>query len=273
MDPAFQVTHSFSLASQTAPSQYNFGAVFANPSMFMQGGVDHDGNVTARFNRGWSASTVTKAHAQVSSSPDGHNMMQVEQDYTGSDFSLNVKAINPDPTDFSGVYIGNYMQSLTKNLALGVETLYQRGGYTGLGAPPTEISSSYLAKFTSGKKDWIATAQFQPAGILQATYWQQLGEKLEVAADLQLIVAPQRRDAIATVGAKYSLRQATFRAQVDSMGKVSALLEQQLAPTFSFLVAGEIDHVKSVSKVGVGIMIESSSMTPEEAGMVPQPPY
>ena len=30
VNPAFQVTHSFSLASQTAPPSYNFGAIFAN---------------------------------------------------------------------------------------------------------------------------------------------------------------------------------------------------------------------------------------------------
>ena len=29
MSPAFQVTHSFALGSQTAPSSYNLGAVFA----------------------------------------------------------------------------------------------------------------------------------------------------------------------------------------------------------------------------------------------------
>lgn len=29
-NPAFQVTHSFNLASYTQPATYNFGAVFAN---------------------------------------------------------------------------------------------------------------------------------------------------------------------------------------------------------------------------------------------------
>lgn len=265
MNPAFQVTHSFSLASQTAPPSYNFGAVFANAKIFMQGGVDHDGNLTARFNHGWTASSVTKMQAQASSSPGGHSLLQLEHDYLGSDFSFNVKAVNPSPTDLSGIYIGNYLQSITKNLAVGAETLYQTGGPMGA----SELSASYLAKYTG--RDWIATAQVQPAGILQTTYWHKLGEKLEVAADLQLIAAPQRRDAIATVGAKYTLRTATFRAQVDSTGKVSALLEQQLAPTFAFLVAGEIDHVKTTSKVGVGIMIESSSLTAEEQGLPPQP--
>jgi len=267
MNPAFQVTHTFSLAAQTAPPQYNFGAVFANSQVFMQGGVDHDGNLTARFNYGSSPSNVTKMQAQASSTPGGHSMLQLEHDYLGSDFSLNAKAVNPSPTDFSGIYVGNYLQSITKNLAVGVEALYQRGNIPGL----TELGTTYLARYAA--KNWIATAQAQSSGILQTTYWQKLGEKLEVAADLQLIATPQRRDAIATVGAKYTLRTATFRAQFDSSGKVSALLEQQLAPTFAFLVAGEIDHVKSTSKVGVGIMIESSSLTPDEAGHPPQAPY
>jgi mitochondrial import receptor subunit TOM40 len=166
-------------------------------------------------------------------------MLQLEQDYQGADFSVNAKAINPSPTDLTGIYIGNYLQSVTKNLAVGVETLVQHP------APGMmESTTSYLAKYTSSARDWIATAQLQPAGILQTTYWQKLSDKVEVAADLQIIAAPQRRDAIATLGAKYDLRMATFRAQLDSTGKVSALLEQRFAPTFAFLVAGEIDHFK-----------------------------
>lgn len=166
-------------------------------------------------------------------------MVQLEHDYQGQDYSANLKAINPSPTDLTGIYIGNYLQSLTKSLALGFETLYQRP------TPDMEdITTSYLLKYAGKKNDWIATAQVQPAGILQATYWQKLSEKVEVAADLQVIAAPARRDAIATLGAKYDLRMATFRAQVDSSGKVSALLEQRFAPTLSFLVSGEIDHFK-----------------------------
>jgi mitochondrial import receptor subunit TOM40 len=30
MNPAFQVTHSFALGSQTSAPSYNFGAVYAN---------------------------------------------------------------------------------------------------------------------------------------------------------------------------------------------------------------------------------------------------
>lgn len=268
MDPAFQVTHSFSLASQSAPPSYNFGAVFANQQVFLQGSVDHEGNVNARLNQGWSPTNVTKIQAQLSSQA-GHNMIQLEHDYQGLDYSVNAKAINPSPTDGTGVYVSTYLQSITQKLALGVESVYQHQS-----AQLTDFSMSYLAKYTGANKDWIATASVQPAGILQATYWHKLSEKVEAAADLQLIAAPGRRDAIATLGAKYDLRMSTFRAQLDSTGKVSALLEQRFAPTFAFTVAGEIDHFKNSAKVGVGVMIESTSLTPEEMGMTmpPGPP-
>jgi mitochondrial import receptor subunit TOM40 len=166
-------------------------------------------------------------------------MIQLEHDYQGQDYTLNAKALNPWPTDLTGIFIGSYLQSFTKNLALGFESLFQHQT-----PDMAEFGTSYLAKYTSTDKNWIATAQVQPAGILQATYWQKLSEKVEVAADLQLIASPARRDAIAILGAKYDLRMATFRAQVDSSGKVSALLEQRFAPTFAFLVSGEIDHFK-----------------------------
>lgn len=166
-------------------------------------------------------------------------MIQLEHDYSGQDYSLNAKVINPSPLDGSGIYVGSYLQSVSKNLALGIETLYQRAALD-----QAEMSSSYLAKLAGSDGKWIATAQFQPIGVLQATYWHKLSEKVEAAADLQVIAAPMRRDAIATVGTKYDLRMSTFRAQLDSTGKVSALLEQRFAPSFAFTVAGEIDHFK-----------------------------
>ncbi|KAJ8078790.1 translocase of outer mitochondrial membrane [Marasmius tenuissimus] len=260
MNPLFQVTHSFALGSQNN-SSYNFGAIFANEKVFLQGGVDHDGNVNARMNQGWTGSHVSKMQAQISQTP-GHNLLQLEHDVNGQDFNLNLKAVNPWPSDLTGVFVGSYLQSVTKNLALGTECLLQRP------TPNTsEMMATYLAKYTSSDKSWIATAQIQPAGMLQATYWQRLSEKVEFGADLQLMAAPMRRDAIATLGAKYDLRLSTFRAQLDSTGKVSALLEQRFTPTFAFLMSGEIDHFKNSSKVGVGVMIESSTLTEEELQM------
>src|SRR5260370_13795595 len=98
-------------------------------------------------------------------------MIQLEHDFQGSDFSANIKARNPSPSNATGIYIGSYLQSISKNLALGFETLYQR---------PTphegDLTTSYLAKLTATDSSWIATGQVQPSGVVQATYWQKLSE-------------------------------------------------------------------------------------------------
>jgi len=260
------VTHSFALASQTQLPSYNFGAIFANSKVFLQGGVDHDGMVNGRFNAGWSEKHVSKVQLQLNPQRTHNSMIQMEHDYTGRDYSLNLKAINASPVDLSGIFIGSYLQSVTKNLALGAEALYQSPPMPGVPLMP-----SFVLKYSGDARNWIATTQVQPAGVMQATYWQKLNEKVEAAAELQLSSTGPKREAIATLGAKYDLRMSTFRAQVDSTGKVSALLEQRFAPTFSFMVAGEIDHFKNAAKVGIGVMIESSSLSPEEMGMPPQP--
>lgn len=166
-------------------------------------------------------------------------MLQLEHDYSGRDYSLNLKALNPHPADWSGIYIGSILQSVTKNIAFGFESVYQRPDPS-----MSELSTSFLAKYTASDKSWIATTQIQPPGIVQATYWQKLSEKIDVAADLQVVAVGSRRDALATLGAKWDLRMSSFRAQLDSTGKVSALLEQRFAPTFAFMVSGEIDHFK-----------------------------
>lgn len=224
----------------------------------MQGGVDHEGTVNGRFNSGWDERNVSKVQVQVrlflsffvnhdvltrpqlSSSPVMGQMIQMEHDYLGQDYSINVKAINPSPIDLSGVFIGNYLQSVTRNFALGGEVLCSRGGPAQ--APP--FTASGMAKYTGSAKNWIATAQVQPSGVLSATYWQKINDKVDAAADLTLVNTPAKREGTATLGVKYDLRMATFRAQLDSTGKVSALLEQRFAPSFQFLVSGEIDHFK-----------------------------
>lgn len=121
---------------------------------------------------------------------------------------------------------------------------------------------------------------------MQATYWQKLSQRVEAVLDLVFLPHPSPRDgkALTTAGLRYDLRQATVRAQLDSIGKVSMLLEQHIAPTFTFSIAGELDHFKvpcsfllfSViwfvtdfwflfdhqfqSKFGVGIQLESSPL-------------
>ena len=55
---------------------------------------------------------------------------------------------------------------------------------------------------------------------------------------------PMRKEGVTTVGAKYDFRMSTFRAQVDSTGKLSCLLEKRVAPPVQLTFAADMDHFK-----------------------------
>jgi mitochondrial import receptor subunit TOM40 len=206
----------------------------------MQGSVDHEGSLNGRFNYGWSPSDVTKVQVSLGSSPASPSIVQFEHDRHGRDYTLSFKACNPSPADLTGIYGASYLQSVSPSLALGLECVLRR-----LGSNVEEAGLSYIVKWTGAKKDWTATCQFQASeGTLQSTYHQKLGERVEAAAELVLVpsLVPAERKALATVGAKYDFRAATFRAQVDHRGRISALLEQRLTGNFAVIVGGEIDH-------------------------------
>ena len=139
----------------------------------------------------------------------------------------------------------SYLQSITPNLALGVEAVHQR---------PTpqeaETTYSYVAKYTG--QDYIATATYQGFGALQASYYLRYSEKVDFGTEIQLVTAGGRRDAVATVGGTFEFRRSTFRGQVDTTGKVAAVLEEKIVPGFSFLISGEMDHSK-VNFQGFGV--------------------
>ena len=90
-------------------------------------------------------------------------VLALEQDRVGKDYAINVKAMNPNLTDLSGMYFASYLQSVSQHVALGVDAVYNRQ------APGVEeCSVGYMAKWHHTAKDengqlardsWIATAQ------------------------------------------------------------------------------------------------------------------
>ena len=227
-------------------------------------------------------------------------MLSIENDYQGSDFTANLKAINPSILEggLTGIFVGDYLQSITPKFALGVSAMWQRAAMNQ--GPETLVS--YGAKYKS--QDWIASARILAAGSLQASYWRRIAEKVEAGVDLNLQVAPaiagpgmmsigSSKEGVATLGAKYEFRQSTFRAQGDSKGRLACLLEKRVAPAVQVTFAGEIDHAKvrhshlnndhsankpkSQAKVGLQVQIENA---PEElmeqqerVNDMPTPPF
>ncbi|KAJ5936478.1 Mitochondrial import receptor subunit tom40 [Penicillium verhagenii] len=189
----------------------------------------------------------------------------------------------------TGIFVGSYLQSITPGLALGFEAIWQRQG---MNARP-ETALSYCAKYKGD--DWIGTAQLQAQGTFAATYWRKLSERVEAGVDMNLQFAPSAaammmggpsREGTTAIGAKYDFRASSFRAQVDSAGKVSCLLEKRIAMPISLSFAGEIDQAKQTAKVGLAVSLEiageelmeqqetadAASMIPPLLSKLPDPP-
>ncbi len=218
----------------------------------MQGNIDNDGQLSANANYRWTPSFVTKTNAQIAPGP-GQALLQLDNDYTGKDFTASLKALNPSILEggLTGIYVASYLQSITPRTAVGLEAVWQRSA---MNAGP-ETAVSYCAKYTGA--DWIASAQLQAQGALNTTYWRRITERVEAGVDLNLTFLGAGRgrggglmggrmskEGVATVGAKYDFRQSTFRAQLDSSGRLSCLLEKRIAPTVQVTFAGDIDHFK-----------------------------
>ena len=220
----------------------------------MQGNIDNDGQLMARLNYRWTDAWTTKFQTQTSPGA-GQAMLEVDNDVVGKDFSVSIKSINPSYIEggLTGIFVGSYLQSVTPSLALGFEAMWQRAA---LNAGPETIMS-YCAKYKGA--DWIASAQLQAQGGLNTSYWKKIADRVEAGVDLNLQVAPgagggglmgpgSRKEAITTIGAKYDFRASSFRAQLDSTGKLSCLLEKRVLPPLQITFAGEMDHVKVSSR-------------------------
>ncbi|MCJ1367721.1 translocase of outer mitochondrial membrane [Acarospora aff. strigata] len=283
--PLFQVSHAFSMGSQGLPP-YTFAALYGTPKVFLQGNIDNDGQLAARANYRWTPSFVTKTNTQMAPGP-GQAMLQVDNDYTGRDFTASLKSINPSILEggLTGVFIGSYLQAVTPGLAVGLEAIWQR---TAVNTGP-ETAISYYAKYKGS--DWIASAQMQAQGTISTSYWRRLTDKVEAGVDLNLQFAPgmggkgggllgsgMRKEGTTTLGAKYDFRASTFRAQVDSSGRLSCLLEKRVAPPVQLTFAGELDQFKT-AKVGLAVSIEAAGedlMEQQEkaaGSTAPPPPF
>ena len=191
-------------------------------------------------------------------------MVQLEANYKGADFSADIKAMNPSILDasnkFTGIFIGSYLQSVTPKLALGLETMWQRQAGD---EPPTALTS-YAMRYKSD--EWIASGTLLPTqGILQGAYWRRLSKTVEAGLDINMsllgtlsgaaggagalggmgpMAGAPKNEGTATLGAKYDFRSSVFRGQIDTSGKVAAVLEKRIVPMVTFTFAGEMDHSK-----------------------------
>ncbi|KAH9910080.1 mitochondrial import receptor subunit TOM40 [Xylariomycetidae sp. FL2044] len=269
LSPLFQVSHQFAMGENMKP--YAFAGLYGTNNVFLQGNVDNDGVLSSRFNYRWSPSLVSKTQFQVG----GQDMASIDTEYTGADFTSSLKMLNPSYIEggLTGIFILSHLQSVTRKLAIGVEAMWQRAAMN----QPPESALSYAARYKSD--DWVATAQLHAQGALNATYWRRLSDKVQAGVDMTLQAAPAnpmvggfQTEGITAVGVKYDFRMSTFRAQVDSKGKLGCLLEKRVAPPVTMSFCADVDHLTQSAKVGLGISIEAGGeeLQEQQEAMGPQ---
>ncbi|EGS21022.1 mitochondrial import receptor subunit (tom40)-like protein [Thermochaetoides thermophila DSM 1495] len=274
LNPLFQVSHQFAMGERLSP--YTFAALYGTSKMFAQGNIDDQGNLSTTFNYRWTPSFTTKTRFQITPGATGQDMAQFEHEYSGADFTATIKALNPSFLEggLTGIFVGQYLQSITPKLSLGLEAVWQRAGLTQ--GPDTAIS--YVGRYKT--ENWIASAQLQAQGALNASYWQRLGEKVQAGVDMTLSVNPgaammggPTKEGITTFGAKYDFRMSTFRAQIDTKGKLSCVLEKRVAAPVMMTFAADVDHFTQQAKVGVGISIEAGGEELQDQQPAPNIPF
>ena len=272
--PLSQLVHSFTAGSSQPP--YGFVGLFGTDTVFMQGNVDNEGSVNARFHYGWNASAVTKIQTQSASDSAASGiapMFSIEQNYQAPSLSFSAKLINPSisssSSQLTGMLISSCLQSVTPRLSLGFENVYSRQdesakaesqGMMMLGQPQIpEFATSYLARYNAG--DWVMSGQLQPTtGMLIGTYWRRLSDKCEAAVECQVMAtggskgsgpgmvatesADRERGGLTTMGVKYDFRGASVRMQINSQGDVGFVTEKRLTNVLSLSFSGKIDQFK-----------------------------
>ena len=212
-------------------SSYEFGAILVDGPTMMIGKIFTDGRLTGRIKYDVSPDLSLKLQTQLTKE-EGYSQAMLDIDSKGSDWQGQVKLGN------GGFYGANYIQSVTPTLSLGGEAFWlgaQRK--SGVGFAGRHATDAH-----------VASAQVASTGLVSLTYVQKVGEKCALASDF--MYNWHSREATASCGYDYMLRNCRLRGRVDSNGSVAAFLEERLNVGVNFVLSAEIDHAKKDYKFG-----------------------
>ncbi|XP_047097396.1 mitochondrial import receptor subunit TOM40 homolog 1-like [Schistocerca piceifrons] len=251
----FQVSHTINL-SAIAPSGYRFGATYVGTKQMspteafpvLLGDIDPEGNLNANIIHQFGTRTRTKFAAQIQSKV--FTGVQLTTDYKGDDYTASLTFGNLDIINESGLIIGHYLQSVTKNVALGAELGYQYGAKV----PGGQIAIvSAVGRYTGN--DFTVSGVVGGAGV-HVCYYEKVSDQLQFGVEMDTNLRMQ--ETLAVIGYQVDLPKADvcFRAMIDSNWTVGAVLEKKLQPLpFCFSLSGMLNHSKNNFRLGCGITI------------------
>lgn len=237
----FAVNHLLHLQpSADTYGTYHFGANLAEGQTLVLSRTQTNGNVDARVMM--SATPNLSLSVQSMLSPTPHQSMAVvSADYKGSDYYATFKFGSMAQYGFS------YLQSVTRNLALGIDYMYiGRPPYPG--APPFNALSGGL-RYSSDKLALSSVLNMAQLD-LKSNYVQRVKDNLNFGSELTVNL--MTKESSCAVGYDYSSPQGAFRSNLTTDGKVTSVFEKQLSDNALLTMSVELDHGKQQTKYGVG---------------------
>jgi len=225
----FQVSHTLNLCT-TNTSGYRFGAIYVGTKQIsptelfpvILGDIDPAGNVNANIIHQATPNLRCKFASQIQNSKV--TAAQLTTDYKGADYTASLTIGNPNIINESGVFVGHYLQSVTKNLALGGELAYQYGP----AVPGGQMAvMSAAARYVNGLATWSGTAGLSGVHLC---YYRKASEQLQLGVELETNFRVQ--EAVGIIGYQIDLPKAdiVFRGMVDTNWTVAAVMEKKLQP-------------------------------------------
>lgn len=251
----FQVSHTVNLSS-TTPSGYKFGATYVGTKQLspseafpvVLGDIDPSGNLNANVIHQLTPNIRCKFGSQIQENK--FVAAQLTTDYRGSDYTASLTLANPDLINDSGVAVAHYLQSVTKNLALGGELAYQYGR----AVPGGEIAALTAAvRYQNGLSTWSATAGM--VGV-HLCYYRKASEQLKFGVEVESNFRVQ--EAVGTFAYQIDLPKAdlVYRGMLDTNWNVGAVLEKRLLPLpFTLAISAHLNHAKHQPRLGIGMII------------------
>lgn len=250
----FQMSHTLTMS--TAQNGYKLGATYIGTKQLspteafpvLLGDVDPSGNLNFNLIHQLTPEIRVKGAAQVQECK--LTATQGTLEYKGSDYTLAMAVGKPDFSESSSVFVGHYLQSVTKRLAMGAELVYQSGARVVGG----EVAiASGAARYTMDDSEVSATLG---AAGFHLCYFKQASEQLQVVAEMD--TSFRGMESVGTIGYQVTIPKAelVFRGMVDSNWNIGAVLEKKLQPLpFTFALSGMANQAKQQFKFGCGLII------------------
>ncbi|XP_026493567.1 mitochondrial import receptor subunit TOM40 homolog 1 [Vanessa tameamea] len=250
----FQMSHTLTMSSMQ--NGYKLGATYIGTKQIspteafpvVLGDIDPAGNVNFNLIHQLTPEIRLKGAAQVQECK--LTAMQGTLEYKGPDYTMALAAGKPDCSEKLSVFVGHYLQSVTRRLALGAELVYQSSSRIAGG----EIAiASAAARYTMDDSELSATLG---AASFHVCYFKQASEQLQVVAEID--TSFRGMESVGTVGYQVTIPKAelVFRGMVDSNWNIGAVLEKKLQPLpFTFALSGMANQAKQQFKFGCGLII------------------